>query len=509
MRPDSDALVLLNRLPGVRPAHSSGRRLRRISLLFIAIALACIFLADLALYPTDPWRELGRIGWGFITPYWADSSTLLSALGQTVAFALVALIISIPLGLMLAVYYHWLPVRMLAAAVRSVHEIFWGLLFMQLYGLSATTGLLAILIPYTGVFAKVFAEMFDRQAPQPTLAVSPLSSRISRYAYTLIPRSLGEMRSYCRYRFECALRSSAILGFIGLPTLGFHLETAFKQGQYSEAAALLWVFFILIASIRFWLRGWLLPVYAALALWLLPQSPPLGSSYAWQFISQDIWPRALQQGDLAGAAAWYWREFSQVAWPALLQTLYLTQIALVLTGVIALLCYPLASQAISGRALRWPGRLLLLIMRSTPEMMIAFILLLLLGPSGLPAVLALALHNGGLIAFLLANHSEQQPQRADDPKGINRYLYLHTPRLYPGFLAFLFYRWEVILRESAMMGILGIATLGFYIDSAFEEIRYDKAFFLIVVAAALNILIDSLSRRFRRRAGADLSAGVG
>jgi len=269
------------------------------------------------------------------------------------------------------------------------------------------------------------------------------------------------------------------------------------------------VFFILIASIRFWLRGWLLPVYAALALWLLPQSPPLGSSYAWQFISQDIWPRALQQGDLAGAAAWYWREFSQVAWPALLQTLYLTQIALVLTGVIALLCYPLASQAISGRALRWPGRLLLLIMRSTPEMMIAFILLLLLGPSGLPAVLALALHNGGLIAFLLANHSEQQPQRADDPKGINRYLYLHTPRLYPGFLAFLFYRWEVILRESAMMGILGIATIGFYIDSAFEEIRYDKAFFLIVVAAALNILIDSLSRRIRRRAGADLSAGVG
>jgi len=124
-------------------------------------------------------------------------------------------------------------------------------------------------------------------------------------------------------------------------------------------------------------------------------------------------------------------------------------------------------------------------------------------------VLALALHNGGLIAFLLANHSEQQPQRADDPKGINRYLYLHTPRLYPGFLAFLFYRWEVILRESAMMGILGIATLGFYIDSAFEEIRYDKAFFLIVVAAALNILIDSLSRRIRRRAGADLSAGVG
>jgi len=51
------------------------------------------------------------------------------------------------------------------------------------------------------------------------------------------------------------------------------------------------------------------------------------------------------------------------------------------------------------------------------------------------------------------------------------------------------------------MGVLGIATLGFYVDSAFEEIRFDKAFFLIVMAAVLNIMIDSLSRRLRRKSG--------
>ena len=147
-----------------------------------------------------------------------------------------------------------------------------------------------------------------------------------------------------------------------------------------------------------------------------------------------------------------------------------------LTGIIALLVYPFASRTLAG-PLRPAGRLALLMMRSTPELMIAFVLLLLFGPSGLPAVLALAIHNGGLIGFLLANASEQQAQRPDDPRGIGGYLYLHTPRLYPAFLAFLFYRWEVILRESAIMGVLGIATLGFFVDSAFEEIRYDKALF--------------------------------
>jgi phosphonate transport system permease protein len=63
----------------------------------------------------------------------------------------------------------------------------------------------------------------------------------------------------------------------------------------------------------------------------------------------------------------------------------------------------------------------------------------------------------------------------------------------------LFYRWEVILRESAILGILGIHTLGFYVDSAFEELRFDRALFLILITALLNILVDIVSRRIRKQ----------
>ena len=73
------------------------------------------------------------------------------------------------------------------------------------------------------------------------------------------------------------------------------------------------------------------------------------------------------------------------------------------------------------------------------------------------------------------------------------------PRVYRQLLAFLFYRWEVILRETAILGILGIATLGFYVDSAFADIRHDRAIVLIVVTAMLNICIDVLSRAIRSR----------
>jgi phosphonate transport system permease protein len=46
---------------------------------------------------------------------------------------------------------------------------------------------------------------------------------------------------------------------------------------------------------------------------------------------------------------------------------------------------------------------------------------------------------------------------------------------------------------------LGIATLGFYIDSAIADIRLDRAMFLILITALLNVGIDSLSRRIRAR----------
>ena len=490
------------KLPASSP--SSARRITGIMALLVLLALLALPWADLAIYPVDPWAELARIGQGIILPYWNSPWVLLESLAQTVAFALLAVALAAPLGMLLAMVFHWTAVRLLCAAVRSVHELFWGLLFMQVYGLSATTGLLAILVPYTGVFAKVFAETIDLQDRDAYRSL-PRVNRLIGWAYTRIPQTLPALLSYTRYRFECALRSSAILGFIGLPTLGFHLETAFKQGQYAEAGALLWAFLMLLASIRLWLRPALLPLYLIAAVWLLPETIGFtNSNYFWQFVSQDIWPTALRQGDWAATLDWYWRMFSQQAWPGLVQTLLLTQLALVLTLLVILLIYPFASRALVNQPLYGLGRFALLVMRSTPEMILAFVLLLLFGPSGLPAVIALAIHNGGLIAFLVANNSNSEQaihgRRPDDPAGLLRYTYVETPRQLPSMLAWLFYRWEVMLRESAIMGILGITTLGFFIDSAFEEIRYDRAFFLILITAGLNIIVDACSRRLRQLA---------
>ena len=476
--------------------RSSGRRLAAVSLFFVCSALLCLPFADIALYPVEPWIELQRMALGLLHPDVHMWRLVLPALAQTVAFALLAVAGSALIGLALALVFHSRFVRLLCAATRAVHEIFWGLIFMQVYGLSATTGLLAILVPFSGIFAKVFAELLAQQSPLPSAAVARSSDRLSRYCYTLLPQAWPALLSYTRYRFECALRSSTVLGFIGLPTLGFHLETAFKQGQYDQAATLLLVFFALIGTIRYWFRPRYTLLYLVAAFWVLPASAPVESS-AWLFFSEDIWPSAVRNGNWSEALSWYHHQLFSVALPAAVDTLLLAQLALVLSGLIALLSYGWASSQLAASGVRHLGKGLLLVLRSTPELILTFLFLLLLGPSGLPAIIALGLHNGGLIAFLLAKQSEQLVLRNDAARGLNRYVYELTPRLYARFVDLMLYRWEVILRESAILGLLGVTTLGFYIDSAFEEIRFDRAALLIVVTALLNIGVDSFARRVR------------
>jgi phosphonate transport system permease protein len=141
----------------------------------------------------------------------------------------------------------------------------------------------------------------------------------------------------------------------------------------------------------------------------------------------------------------------------------------------------------------------LVIVRSTPEYVLAYVFLQLCGPSMLPAIIALSLHNGGIIGHLVGRFTDTLPMRADAARGVNLYFYEVLPRVYSQFLAFLFYRWEVIMRETVILGMLGISTLGFFVDSAFADIRFDRAVLLILITALLNILVDMISRRVRAR----------
>jgi len=291
-----------------------------------------------------------------------------------------------------------------------------------------------------------------------------------------------------------------VLGFVGLPTLGYYLNTAFLEGEYSEVWALLFLFYILIASIRYWVRPKLIPFYLFIAPFIIANDSVFSLQNISRFFTHDIIPFPIRNGEsLLSVWHWFSHLFMHEALPGIINTLLLTQLALVLTGIAALILFPLISKYFFNKIGRGFGNSFLIIMRSTPEYILAFILLILWGPSMLPAVIALTLHNAAIIAHLMGRYTHQLKLRTDISSGFNLYFYEIVPRIYGQFLAFLFYRWEIILRETAILGILGIATLGFYIDSAIADIRFDKAMILIAITALLNVGVDAIAGFIRRK----------
>lgn len=471
-------------------------------------ALLLLPFADLHVAGHDPWAAVWRMAQGFARPDFGAVERIGWSLLLTVAFAVGGVALGGTAGLLLAPFYGSRPVRALCVALRSVHELFWALMLMQGLGISALTGLLAIALPYAGIFAKVFAEQMEEADPRPAAVLPPGTDALSRFVFARAPLMLPAMWAYSLYRVECGLRSSAVLGFVGLPTLGFQLDTFFSEGDYGAASAILLVYVALIATMRLWMRPGLAPLWVLLSGTVLAtlSSPPMGQGALLRFLTVDLVPAPLRNGGgLADLLAWLLPLLGRQVLPGLAATLVAAQIALVLTGLVAVATSGLTVPRVAGRAGSVLGHLALVVLRSVPEVMLAFLFLQILGPSMLPAVLALALHNGAIIGHLLGREglAACATLRRDAPAGLTLWAWELAPRLFGRFLALLLYRWEIILRETAVMGLLGVATLGFYVQGAVAELRLDRALVLLVSAGVLTAGVDALSRALRRRLGAD------
>ena len=140
-----------------------------------------------------------------------------------------------------------LAVRWLLIVLRSVPELIWALIFVRVVGLGPTAGVLAIALTYTGMLGKVYGEILESNDQSTTEALLRNgSSRLQAFLYGLLPQNANELTSYTVYRWECAIRSSAVLGFVGAGGLGQQLDASMKMFNGSEVSTLLLVFIFLV-----------------------------------------------------------------------------------------------------------------------------------------------------------------------------------------------------------------------------------------------------------------------
>ena len=140
-----------------------------------------------------------------------------------------------------------IPVRVALMLFRSVPEIVWALLFVRAVGLGPAAGVLAIGITYGGMLGKVYAEIFESGDTRPTVALLESGGgHVGAFLYGMLPVALPELVSYTVYRWECAVRASVIMGFVGAGGLGMQMELSMRMLNGGEVSTMLVVFLLLV-----------------------------------------------------------------------------------------------------------------------------------------------------------------------------------------------------------------------------------------------------------------------
>ena len=144
----------------------------------------------------------------------------------------------------------WLrqAVRAALVVLRSVPELVWALIFVRVVGLGPTAGVLAIALTYAGMLGKVYGEILESGEAHATQALLRNgSSRLQAFLFGLLPQNAAELTSYTVYRWECAIRSSVVLGFVGAGGLGQLMDGSMKMFNGAEVMTMLLVFMALVA----------------------------------------------------------------------------------------------------------------------------------------------------------------------------------------------------------------------------------------------------------------------
>ena len=148
--------------------------------------------------------------------------------------------------------------RWAAIVLRSIPELVWALIFVRVVGLGPTAGVIAIGIAYGGMLGKVYAEILESGDAGPTQALLRNGAgRLQAFFYGTLPQCSTELVSYTVYRWECAIRSSVVLGFVGAGGLGQQLDNASKMFAGAEVSSILIVFMLLVGladRLSAWLR---------------------------------------------------------------------------------------------------------------------------------------------------------------------------------------------------------------------------------------------------------------
>jgi len=179
------------------------------------------------------------------------------------------------------------------------------------------------------------------------------------------------------------------------------------------------------------------------------------------------------------------------------------------TALAVLLSVPLALLGARNTsphpAIYWVARLILNVLRSVPELIMAIVFVAAVGFGALPGALALGIHSAGMVGKFFAEaieHAAEAPVEAARATGAGpAQVILHgiLPQVLPQMADVTVYRWELNFRASIVVGVVGAGGIGFELIAALRTLQYDEVAAILLVILATVTVVDALGGALRKR----------
>lgn len=201
-----------------------------------------------------------------------------------------------------------------------------------------------------------------------------------------------------------------------------------------------------------------------------------------------------------------WAYYPAAIHSALIETFHIATLGTLLSLLIAIpLSFMAARNFTRSPVLNWVAQFIFVSTRSVNSLIWALLFVAILGPGALAGVLSIAFRSIGFVGKLFAEALEEAkpgPIEALTAAGAPRSLLLakgYWPQVEPAFWSVALLRWDINIRESAVLGLVGAGGIGVALDAAMNNLYWDQVGLILAVIFTVVMATEVVTNALRAR----------
>ncbi len=201
-----------------------------------------------------------------------------------------------------------------------------------------------------------------------------------------------------------------------------------------------------------------------------------------------------------------WKAYPENVHSALVETIHIASLGTLLALVLALPVGVLAAHnLVPFTPLNLLAKLILVSSRSVNSLVWALLFVGIFGPGALAGTLAIAFRSIGFVGKLFGEALEEaQPGpiealKATGAPWLSQLTFGYWPQVKPAFWSIALFRWDINVRESAVLGLVGAGGIGMALDTALNLFQWDRVALILFAIFAVVIVAEIVVTEVRKR----------